>query len=411
MNFPFKIPLILDGDYKTSLLKCLDDKNQFEKLILENPQEFFSLQAEFIKSGSQVISTPTFFCNKPKLESLDFQGAVEEINFNLAKKSKEIAGKDILVGGIISKTGLQVQPFGETTFTELIDIYYNQALALSKGGVDFFLIYDMDNLTEIRAAIFACKKIDIPIFLTINIKEQDLHIKKEIIISYLISTQDLGISAFGLNGDLEIEEIDNIFKEIRNYSKIPIIVKPNAGKQNPILPNLYDLSPKHMLNIMDNLLEYGVYIFGGDLGTTRNHIEELAINLKDKKINCKNFEKYQNSENLVLASQNQVFVLKGDMLEFSQEIECSLDMSDKFLEMEQQSDDVITIELISPDDSILFGLNQHMTKLPICFLSDNEIALKTALMLFNGKALVDKNSSLKQETLLDICKKYGAILY
>lgn len=413
MEFPFNLPLILDGDYKTNLIEGLDIEDKFEKLILNNPKSFFDLQAEFIKNGSQAVSTPTYFCNEVKLEKYGLKDKVYDINFNLAKQSKEIASDNALVYGVISKTGLKIQPFGETTFTDLIDIYYNQALALSKGGVDFLFIYDMDNLMEIRAAIFACKKIEIPIFLTVNIKEQDIDIKKETIISYLISTQDLGISAFGINGDIEIQQIENVVNDIKQYSKIPIIFKPNSGKQNPVLTKLYDLSPKHFVELMDKLLIFGICIIGGDLGANIKHINELNKNFSNKNLknilldlNCKN-----QNENLVLSNENQVFNLKYDILDFSKPIKCSLDMSDKFLQIEGQPEDIITIELVSPEDGMLFGLNQHMTKLPICFLSDNEIALKTALMLFNGKALIDKNSSIENQILINICNKYGSVLY
>ena len=63
------------------------------------------------------------------------------------------------------------------------------------------------------------------------------------------------------------------------------------------------------------------------------------------------------------------------------------------------------------DDARDFALNAHMAKLPVCFLSHDEIALRLALLLYNGIAMVDSSSSIEPERLEKIAGKYGAVIY
>ena len=86
-------------------------------------------------------------------------------------------------------------------------------------------------------------------------------------------------------------------------------------------------------------------------------------------------------------------------------------MTDEITEACSQNYDVLTVSINSPDDAIDFCRNMHMATLPVSFLSDDEISLKVALMLYNGRAIVDTNSLIEPERLERIAQKYGAVLY
>lgn len=77
----------------------------------------------------------------------------------------------------------------------------------------------------------------------------------------------------------------------------------------------------------------------------------------------------------------------------------------------ETSCDILRVEIISSDDAIDFARNAHMSTLPVMFLSDNEIALKMALMLYQGIAMIDSSTMIPENILSDICKKYGAVIY
>ena len=50
--------------------------------------------------------------------------------------------------------------------------------------------------------------------------------------------------------------------------------------------------------------------------------------------------------------------------------------------------------------------------LPIfMFLSEDPLALRMALMLYQGIALIDSDTLIPKEELDEMCEKYGAVVY
>ena len=86
-------------------------------------------------------------------------------------------------------------------------------------------------------------------------------------------------------------------------------------------------------------------------------------------------------------------------------------MTDELLELEGESVDVIVVEINTIDDAKDWACNAHMANLPVCFYSHDEISLRLALLLYNGRAMIDSRSSLEEEKLQKIAEKYGAVIY
>ena len=86
-------------------------------------------------------------------------------------------------------------------------------------------------------------------------------------------------------------------------------------------------------------------------------------------------------------------------------------MSDELLELEDTNYDVIAVEIISAEDAFSFAENEHMSNLPVMFRSDNEMALRAALLAYQGRAMIDSNCAVEREKLEQIAEKYGAVIY
>ena len=71
-----------------------------------------------------------------------------------------------LVGGL-PPTGLQLEPFGETTFLEMISIYLSQATALKAAGCEVILIHSLPTLAEARAALLGARATGLPVWITV----------------------------------------------------------------------------------------------------------------------------------------------------------------------------------------------------------------------------------------------------
>lgn len=408
MNIPLPLPILLDGATGSNLIaRGLPSDVCVETWILENPDVIIGLQKEFIAAGSNIIYAPTFSANRAKLEHYDLGGKVVEYNTRLVALSKKAADGKAFVAGDISPTGEFIEPFGELSFSEMVDIFTEQAGALKDAGVDLFVIETMMSLAEARAAIIACKKFDLPIFITLTVDEHGRTLTGATALSGLVSLQGMGISAFGMNCSNGPDKMADIIKEIAPMAKIPLITKPNAGQPNE--DGKYELTPEEMAKDIIPLLQNGVQILGGCCGSTPAHVAALKKALDGFDFSTVSIEKQDT--HLLLANETQVFYLSADGIESSEPLSCSVDMADELLDLSDTNIDVITIEILSEDDAYQFSQNAHMARLPVMFKSDNADALKSALYMFHGRAMIDSSSDISQEELLEIASQYGSVVY
>lgn len=421
-------PLVLDGATGTNLyIGGLPRGACVEQWILDNPQVIQSIQSGFYRAGSDICYAPTFSANREKLTHFGLQDKVEQLNQSLValtrdvalsaeKEQSQISGTPVkpkLVAGNMSPTGLFIEPFGETSMVELISIYKEQAKALYLAGVDLFVIETMMSLSEARAAVLACRDYKKPIFVTITVNERGKTLSGTTPLNCLITLQELGIFAFGLNCSYGPDKMLPILEEIIPFAKIPVIAKPNAGQPNILNPNQYDLSPKMMAKCMKDLLNIGVRIVGGCCGSTAEHvaaIREVVDNHEFTPIQTV-YDNPDNEQMCYLSDETHFFMLDSLRLEVSNTLTCEVDMADLFLDIEDDSIDMIKVHISSPDDAKMFALNAHFCSLPVCFYSEDEVSLKTALLLYNARAMIDTDTTIPRATLEEIATKYGAILY
>lgn len=419
---PLPFPILLDGATGSNLIaRGLPGGVCVEQWILEHPDTLIQLQKEFIAAGANIIYTPTFSANRAKLSHFGLADQTVEYNKRLTALSKTAAADSAaLVAGDMSPTGQFAEPFGDMTFQQMRDIYAEQAAALNEAGADLFVIETMMSLTETRAAVLACRDFGKPVMVTITVDEHGRTLTGASAEACLVSLQDLGVSAFGLNCSHGPDLMVPIFQTLAPLAKIPLIAKPNAGQ--PDQQGNYHLSPKDMAEQFRPLLEQtcGIAIAGGCCGTTPAHLAALHTLLEEIRPTfptaaCGQSRK-KNAEpsvSLTLACETQVFYLSAIELECSEPICCTADMADDLLDLADSSVDIITVALRTPDDAYEFSLNAHMARLPVMFRleTDNAQALTAALSLYPGKALVDTDAPLDKDELRTIAARFGAEIY
>lgn len=407
-DFPFRLPMLLDGATGTNLFEQgLPDGTCVEEWIIKNPEPLIRLQTEFIESGSDVIYAPTFSANSEKLGEYGKKPYAVQYNVELAGLSLALASGKALVAGDMSPTGRFVVPFGDMDFFDMFFVFLQQAEALAATNIDLLVAETMTSLSEARAALLACKRQHLPTFVTITVNENGRTLTGASALSCLICLQELGATAFGVNCSFGPETLRPILEEILPYAKIPIIAKPNAGQ--PDESGRYSLTPEQMAQSMKPLVEAGVQIIGGCCGSTPEHIRHLRAMLDSTEVGSGRPE--TDDADFVLSNEKEVFFLSPDNIEISEYIRCNSDMADKLLELSESSVDIIAIELLSYDDATLFSENAYMAQLPVMFRSDSKLTLETALILYNGRAAIDKTSAIDETDLAELAEKYGAILY
>ena len=278
----FPLPLLLDGSTGVRLMKLgMPDGCCTETFVLENPDIFIGMQKTYVAGGSDAVAAPTFGANKPSLlrhgygEDTD----IAELNKSLVELSKRTGAK--LIAGDISPTGLFIEPFGDSTFDEIVEIYAEQARGLDAAGVDFYLCETNISVNEVRAAVIGIQSVsDKPIFVTVTIDENGRTLSGDTLLSSLIILAELGISAFGANCSTGPDKMYEQLKSVVPYAVglgIPLIAKPNAGMphQHEDGSQSFDMDSCVFGEYADIFLANGIYIFGGCCGTDDTYISEM----------------------------------------------------------------------------------------------------------------------------------------
>lgn len=400
-------PLILDGATGTELQKRgFSGPECTEQWVLEHPEEFISMQKEYVDVGSKIVYSPTFGGNRTKLEEHGIFSQTREYNKKLAGLSKKAADGKAWVAGDIAPTGLFLAPMGDTSFEELYEIYSEQVDGLLEAGVDLFVIETMMTLPEARAAVLAVKAhCDKPVFCTFTCDANGKTLSGTDVTAALVVMQGMGVDAFGLNCSVGPEDMLRQITRLREYAEVPLIAKPNAGMPKTVGgKTVYDLSPEELAGFMAEFAGQGVAIFGGCCGTHSGHIS--ALNEKSASV-CPAEPAPEHTGLLPCASEKRPCYLPAD-IELGKTVKCSDDMADELEEAMENELPVICVSIETEDELELFADCQYMIDCALCFKCSDAALLEKALRLYQGRAMYE--GTLSDEELLPLVSRYGLVI-
>ncbi len=291
----------------------------------------------------------------------------------------------------IGPSGVMTIPYGETSFTELKALYKDKLAASDAKNASAFMLSEMTMLSDLRAALLECRKYGKPVYVMLNVDEELLTENELPADAALIVMQSLGAICFGLTSD-SAEILINGIRRIKPYSQIPTAVMPKSG-------TLTDEE-------ITELLSVGADVFIGltDECATRFHNIISSGECRQPHI--------EYVDSLMLANERSAFFLEHDTTEISEPIECNAGMGEDLIAAcDNSGHDVLKIQINSPDDALDFADNAHMATLPVMFSGDDEIAVKLAVMLYQGRALIDGTSLIDSDELKKTAQKYGAVIY
>lgn len=278
---------------------------------------------------------------------------------------------DIQSSEQITPAGMMIEPYGKHSFSELKK-YYSSQVENSNSAVGF-LLTGMTMMSDLRAALLACRKTGKPVFAVINIDEEQRTINELPADAALITLQSMGLSAFGITAENEDILVDAVCRLVQ-FSRIPVFA---------------DLSEK----AAEQLRTAGVtaeFSGGYTICSVPSEEKETA---------------------LMLANERQAFFLEPDTTEISDAISCEANMDEILCDISQEPFDVLKIEINTPDDAMAFIQDAHMATLPVMFSCEDDISLMLVLMLYQGRALIDRECTLNPETIEKAIKKYGSVVY
>lgn len=432
--------VIVDGATGSNLQKCgMPSGISPELWMLENREVVIDLQRGFIEAGSDILFAPTFTANRLKLSEYGIENQIDEINKGLVKLSKEAVSsyqrktgdaRKIYIAADITMTGVQVYPIGTLTFEELVELYKEQLRYILAEGVDLVVVETMMSLQECRAALLAVKEsCELPVMVSLTYNELNRTIYGTDPKTAVIVLQSLGADAVGVNCSTGPDKMQEIVREMKEYSYIPIMAKPNAG-----IPRLVDnqtvfpMEAEEFAQDMEKLVEAGANIIGGCCGTTPRHIKLMVdriCNQRPQLINKNHIRALTTERKTVEISTEGKFFIVGERINptgkkaMQEELrEGKLNIVSKMAEEQAElGADILDLNIgmngINEKEMMLQVMQEvlQVVELPLCIDSSHINVIEAALRLYPGRALINSISLEKEkfDKLIPIAKKYGAM--
>lgn len=414
--------ICLDGAMGTMLqAKGLKMGETPEALNIEKPDWLIEIHRKYIDAGADIIYANTFGANRYKLAECGY--SVEQTISSGIKNAREAAsGTDTLVALDIGPIGQLLEPTGTLTFEEAYDIFKEQIV--SGCDCDLIVFETMTDLYELKAAVLAAKEnSDKPIICTMTFEENMRTFTGCSISSMALTLEGLGVDAIGVNCSLGPAELYPVVEELCKWTKLPVVVKPNAGLPDPVT-NEYSITPTQFAELMCKLIPLGVKIFGGCCGTNPDYIRALKNSLADKK-----FVKVEhdvpaaccNASNTVIINRPRVIgerINPTGKKRFKQALlEGDIDyILGQAIEQIHAGADILDVNVGLPgiDEKEMMVRSvkalQGVADVPLQLDSTIPEVLESALRVYNGKPIVNSvNGEEKSlQTVLPLVKKYGA---
>ena len=282
--------LLFDGAMGTSIQKLdLESVEVPELLNLIAPDELLKIHKKFIEAGSNVIETNTFGATRSRLELYGLEDKLEEINRTAVRIAKDAADEKIYIAGSVGPLGKIIEPYGELPKVEALKIFSDQIEILLDEGVDLILIETMISLDEALIALEAAKSRGSQVTgvtMTFDEAEQGIFTSYgETPAQCAEKLKEAGADFIGANCGHGFESMIKFGKEMRQATKLPILIQPNAGL--PKVENrklIYEESIENYQKLVEDLFEADINFIGGCCGTTPEYIEAASQVLKSRNI-------------------------------------------------------------------------------------------------------------------------------
>jgi 5-methyltetrahydrofolate--homocysteine methyltransferase len=278
--------LICDGAVGINLqLMGCEPGESIEKCGLEHSDILKKLHSNYIEAGADIILTNTLGGNRIKLDRYGLANEIELLNKGLAELALDVASgfsKTVYVAGNVGPTTKLMEPYGELTESEAMDVFSQQIKILVDSGVDFIFIETMTDVNETACAVKASKAIcDLPVFALMSFDPGKrgfrtvLGNSPEQAVELL---QSAGAEVVGSNcGSVFAPQMPELIKQFKEADARFVAVEPNAGIPQMINgKTVFPHTPQDMAIHIPAMIDAGANVVGGCCGTTPEHIRLIA---------------------------------------------------------------------------------------------------------------------------------------
>jgi len=276
--------------------------------VIEHPDAVKQLHREFMRAGSDVMQTFTFYASDDKLSNRGNDASekftCKGINQNACKLAREVAeegvkqGQPVMVAGGICQTPTYLSG---ATKAECQKMFMEQLDCFKANNVDFMIAEYFEHVEECEWAIESCLTLGIPVAANMCIgPDGDLHGNS--CEECAVRMAKAGAHIVGVNCHFDpfvsLETMKKMKKGLKDagFDKVHLMVQPlaymtpDATKQGFIdLPEFpFALEPRictrhDMHKFARQAYELGVRYIGGCCGFESYHIRALAEELSEER--------------------------------------------------------------------------------------------------------------------------------
>ncbi len=415
--------VLFDGAMGTQLqARGLKGGDIPELLNLTKPDIVREVHRAYVEAGAEVITANTFGANSKKLGG---KAGVEEVVSAAVSIARSAGARKVALD--IGPTGSLLEPMGQMSFEEAYGLFREVVLAGERAGADLVVIETMSDLLEAKAALLAVKENSgLPAFVTMTFAKDGrtfLGVSPKIA---AITLSSLGADAVGINCSLGPQETEPFVHEMLLWSKVPVMVQPNAGLPDATSgETVYHVTPEEFAASLGHMLDMGVTIAGGCCGTTPEHIRLLK-----REMDCRTPRPREIPRYTAFTSGQRCVTLKESIAVIGERINPtgkkrvkeSLRRGDfdyilnEAISQEEAGADLLDVNAGLPEidePAVLERLTksiQAVSPLPLQIDSSDPAAIERACRVYCGKPIINSVNGKREvlESILPIAKKYGA---
>ena len=389
---------------------------------LEHPDWLADIHRSYVEAGSDILYANTFGANREKL-ARSGRTVAEVVSAGVALARQAAAGR-ALVALDVGPLGQLLEPNGTLRFEEAYDRFAEVMEAGAAAGADLVVIETMADLNEARAALLAAKeRTSLPVLVSMSFEADRRTFLGCGVASMALTLSGLGADAIGINCSLGPLEMAPLVDELKRWTDLPLLLKPNAGLPDPAGGG-YEIGPEQFAAALAGLGRAGVRLLGGCCGTGPEHIALLRRELEGARrarraaavpaAVCSGTRAVAIDRVRVIGERInptgkkrfQQALREGDMDYILSQALAQTDAGADILDVNVGLPDVDEVRLLPETVRAL----QAVTDAPLQLDSTDPAALEGALRACCGKAIVNSVNGDPEtlEAILPLVKKYGA---
>ncbi len=268
-------PLVADGGMGVVLSAAVPGLRCPEEANLRAPDAVVSVHVSFINAGAELIETNTFGANRRKLAQHFLEDDFERINstaVKLAREAREIAGREVLIGGSIGPLGdVELRPEDDG------GLYAEQARILEGRGADLFMLETFYDLHELEVAVHAVRSVSgLPIIALMSFDSDGVTLAGVAARDAASRLRELPVQAFGANHGRGPAAALNALAEMAG-GDAALAALPNVGLASMTGARVsFPLAtPEYFADFAATARSLGARVIGGCCGTTPAQIAAI----------------------------------------------------------------------------------------------------------------------------------------